>query len=480
VIVIEITRALARRFRAVLRKSFPNGHRLFAPLIVQSDNDGLRIRAADTEVAVEYHQVGKLTNDCVRLPADALADFEGGKEETVTLETIGPQGMQAHWTEGSVPQLRAYTINDKNEALAFPALPERWYRQERSLLEALREATTSTAKEGTRYALQRVQLRGAKGEIVATDGHQLLIQRGFSFPWTEDVLVPALRSFGIKEIAEEPSVSVGKTETHVGVRIGPWTFLLTVDGKSRFPRVEDVIPRSTGTITTIRLDAQDASFLTRSLPRLPGGEENNSPLTLDLNGHVAVRARGEDPERVTELILSRSAVGGPPLRLVTNRAYLARAAALGFEQIDVLKPEAPLVCRDEKRTYVWMPLDKAGALAASPEAVRIESTSEVPVAHGKKQERRKSTVNPISHNGNAHEPTPRKRTAATATDTTATPSTEIATSGLIGEAQALRSLLRDALARLNQLLIAAKQQRKQSQLLRTTLATLKQLQSVQA
>ena len=43
-----------------------------------------------------------------------------------------------------------------------------------------------------------------------------------------------------------------------------------------------------------------------------------------------------------------------------------------------------------------------------------------------------------------------------------------------------RSLLRDALVRVNQLLLAAKQQKKQSHLLRTTLATLKQLQNVQA
>ena len=37
------------------------------------------------------------------------------------------------------------------------------------------------------YPLGNLQLRGRAGEIIATDGHQLLLQGGFHFPWPEDV-----------------------------------------------------------------------------------------------------------------------------------------------------------------------------------------------------------------------------------------------------------------------------------------------------
>ena len=58
--MIEITRALARQVRAVLRKSTPpgtaRGHR--PPLALHAGRDGLRVRGHHTEVMVEYHQPG--------------------------------------------------------------------------------------------------------------------------------------------------------------------------------------------------------------------------------------------------------------------------------------------------------------------------------------------------------------------------------------------------------------------------------------
>jgi hypothetical protein len=254
--------------------------------------------------------------------------------------------------------------------------------------------------------------------------------------------------------------------------------LLALDTQGRYPRPEEVIPAATGSVTQVRWDEADAAFLTRTLPRLPGGSDDNAPLTLDLNGHVAVRARGEGQERVTELVLSHSEAKGPPLCLVTNRLYLTRVAALGFGGFDVLKADVPIVCRDERRIYVWMPLGKEGALAPSADALRIESIPEEPVARVRSPERREPTVNLISHHGNGHA-TSRSKAVSTP-DVAAPASIGGGFHGLIEEAQALRSLLRDALVRVNQLLLAAKQQKKQSHLLHTTLATLKQLQNVQA
>ena len=76
----------------------------------------------------------------------------------------------------------------------------------------------------------------------------------------------------------------------------------------------------------------DARFLADALDRLPGADEGDAPATLDLNGRVAVRARGESGP-ATELVLARSSYTGPPARAAMNRSYLARAARLGFVEV---------------------------------------------------------------------------------------------------------------------------------------------------
>src|SRR5205823_7274586 len=108
---------------------------------------------------------------------------------------------------------------------------------------------------------------------------------------------------------------------------------------------------------------------------LPGGDEPSAPVTLDLNGTVAVRARAAGQGRVTELVLGRSGFVGTPVRLHTNRHYLARAVRLGFAEVEVAGPEAPLACRGNGRVYLWQPLGRDSAIEPADDAVRIASTA---------------------------------------------------------------------------------------------------------
>src|SRR5207244_2663906 len=157
-----------------------------------------------------------------------------------------------------------------------------------------------------------------------------------------------------------------------------------------------------------RLSPDDAAFLVKALPQLPGQGDDHEPVTVDLDGRVAVRARGEGQERVTELVLSRSEVTGPPVRFVSNRLYLARAAHLGFTTLQVSKPTVPVVCRDERRTYVWVPLAPETALLPSEGALRIYSDGKEAAAPLPQSERRKTLVTKPQNNGNGSSsgPTP--------------------------------------------------------------------------
>ena len=120
---------------------------------------------------------------------------------------------------------------------------------------------------------------------------------------------------------------VGRTDAHVAIRAGDWTIWLAIHADGRFPRIDQVLPADRGADTRLRLDPGDAEFLGHALGRLPGGEAPNAPVTLDLNGRVAVRARDGAEGRVTELVLGRSRLHGAPVRLNTSRHFLARRGA---------------------------------------------------------------------------------------------------------------------------------------------------------
>ena len=89
-----------------------------------------------------------------------------------------------------------------------------------------------------------------------------------------------------------------------------------------------------------------------AVPRLPSDDEFNCPVTLDLNGSVAIRAKAADQPRPTEVVLTGSDWSGEPIRINTNRKYLARAVKLGFRELFVYGDNGPMLCQDEP-PYVW-------------------------------------------------------------------------------------------------------------------------------
>ena len=256
-----------------------------------------------------------------------------------------------------------YELTNTDTASNLPELADNFAQNEASLLKALDDAMNTVSTDAIRFATNKIQLRGQKGEIVATDGRQLLWQSGYQFPWTEDLLVPRIKAFACSELSNSESVAIGKTAKHVCIRVGNWTFYLPIDKEGRFPKAENVIPSKVSATTHLQLDDKDVTFLTKTLPRLPGDEGIQSPVTLDLNGQVVVRARAEEQERSTEAILSRSRTSGHSLRFPTNRNHLSRALNLGFTEIHFASADRPVLCEDQRRKFVFLGLGKDAALA---------------------------------------------------------------------------------------------------------------------
>jgi hypothetical protein len=359
--MITLTRRQARRLRGLFRRSVLGIGRRgpVLPLILHADGNQLRAHYRYSGMAVEHVEPGSYqSSGAIALPLDALADFEGQAGSAVVLEAAAPDRTIARWDDRGIPRAREYAVTPADCLATSREPPSSWTENPPDLLDALTEATATSSDDNSRYALGCILLRGVSGEVAATDGRQLLVTAGFRFPWSGDMLVRRSPIFACKELPRDQPVAIGKTDTHVVLRVDPWTLSFEVQSGARFPRVDQVIPDASGVATRLRLDAGDAAFLIQALERLPGSDEPKAPATLDLNGRVAVRARAADQAAVAELVLAHSGYTGTPVRLNTNRDFLARAIRLGFAEIEIVDSETPLVCRDRHRAYCWQPLSK--------------------------------------------------------------------------------------------------------------------------
>jgi hypothetical protein len=372
--VIEFPRSLARRLSAVLRSSIRKPYFPHVPVVeYRADAKGLWVRVAQGEVAVEYRQPGSFRPAVVSLPLDALATIEGRDDGAVILEADDAGQTVARWEDGGIPQVVAFNVPDNAKRAKFPESPEQFVVNPPALLAALAEAARSAAEAETRYAMHRFLLRGKQGDVIGTDSKELYIHGGFRFGWPGDVLVTRVAAFGRPELGPVETVEIGKTDQHVAVRFGPWTIFLGIDVHGRYPPVDMVIPRASAATSVCRFAPADVEFLLKSLPRLPGKEQDNKPMTVDLNGHVIVRARAAGQPRTTELVMTRSEATGAAVRINLNRDHLGRALQLGFTELRVVTAGKPMVCRDDHRTYLLMPLEPKDALPPAADALRIDS-----------------------------------------------------------------------------------------------------------
>jgi hypothetical protein len=468
--VIVFPRALARQFRAVLRRLVsPTGSRSRSPtILVRASPDGLTLQAALEEAAVRYHQPDSLAPASIAFSAEVLVTIEGAGADNITLEEVARGKGRAHWSEAGVARSFSFTTVAA-EGVVFPDVPRKLLPPGEGFLAALSEAVQTAARDCARPALSRLLLRGSSGEIVATDGRQLLIQSGFNFPWKEDVLVPALPAFTGRGLPLDLPVTIGRTGTHIAVEIGPWLFLLAIDTTGRFPDCQQVVPRRSALRTELSLSAEDAEVLLRALPHLPGKEGKDGPITLEVGETVSVRAQEESGEEITELVLPRSQASGPSLRLATNRRYLHRALSLGFQHFLIACPEQPIVCRDTSRLNWWMVLDAKSALPAARKTAGPDlGTLSTP-----------TESDPVPPKRERHQPMPVRNHEETEPRNGSVPPQEpnalpCGIDELIREAEDLRAVLTEASARAARLAAGLKRQRRQGRSLEAAIAALRQ------
>lgn len=476
--MVTITRSLVRQLRSIYRRVGikPTVHHP-TYLALETNASGLTIRARAPEIMVEYHQPGDMSAEHLLVPIEILADFEGAKPDPVVLERHGTDKVTATWTDRSIPQLVEYQLANGNDIPQFPEPPETLIENAPELWQALRDASQSTDSASSRYALGYIQLRGSVGRVAATDGRQIFMQTGFQFPWDDDALILGSSLFVSRELPHGQPVRVGRSGDWITLVLGPWTFRFCTPKEARYPKLDDIMMAASASVTRLQIAPVDAQFLIESLPRLPNHDPAHEPVTLDLNGKVVLRANSGTDTPPTELIATNSRVIGETMLLETNRKFLVRALRLGFREIGFKAPECPAFCINGDRKYLWALLGPAGAIRASEDATRIES----PSASGGLQ------VSSHSHSRRlrtmSHTNTEGTLSAAAAVSETKTksrrPKPSTPTSS-IEQVVVLRAALREAVNQSNELIRALKRQKKQSKLVASTLASLKELEKVAA
>jgi hypothetical protein len=504
--MITISRSLARHLRSVFRRAgIKSRGGLARPVLFRSSADGLKIRAVAPDVALEYHVPDASPDEDIAAPVSLLDDCQGKTDDPVLLESRPKNKVTATWHDHGIPQHADYDLPGAGGS--FPAVPETFAVVEHSIWQTLRDASECSDRDSVRYALGNIHLRGAGGLVTTADGHQLFQCGGYQFPWSGDVMVPAVGVLGCADLADLGPLEIGKNDKSVAVRIARWTILLAIDEVGRYPKIDEIVADAEARGTIVRIPPDDAAFLAQALPRLPHTEERpDRPITLDANGQLFVRARGAAEAPLTELVLSRTTVVGEPVRIEMNRSYFERALRFGLCELRLKGSDRAILAFDDRRRYIWMPLNPEGALSPSSDAIRIFSAG----AEG--------TSNPSTPIGSVDNMTPNSSVAPTdtptaaATATTETGSTAVSTTqtavppeslpaaaevisaptsssrhrlrkgtrpaaaGPIEQAVALRESLRVSVGKANELIRALKRQRQQSRLVQTTLASLKELQ----
>ena len=494
---ISITRRRAQQLRTVLRRAF--GSRGPGPAICFTAAAGtLTVKASGHDVAVAYSEPSDAPAETLWLPSSFLDDCAGKRDDPVHVEATGKGRATAQWRDGSVPQIVQYDSPAPPDADTFPALPEDFVSNPPGLLDAFVAAADTCDPDATRYSLGCIRLRGTDSSMAATDGRQLLIQRGFQFPWTEDILVPRSKVFASADLPRDQPVRIGKSGNWVVIGIGAWTVHMAVNSEGRFPKVEDIVPSVNVATARCSFSEADAAFLVESLPRLPCDDDNYRPITLDLNGRVVVRAKPLDSERPTEVLLNGSSFTGEPIRINSNRDYLRRAMQLGLRELVVTNANAAVLAHDVTRAYVWMILAPESAIKPADDVIRIESpqaeasTSTASTSKPKTERTIKPVSVPITNtSGNGHaasngqvtsnghaKANGRAKLSGEARNGTVRKAAHPDIAPLIEQAEKLRTALHDLTRQANGVVKALKQHRRQNRAIQTTLANLRQLKTL--
>jgi len=372
--MIALPRAAIKRLRALSRRGVPPGQSRSPTYPVRiSAQDGVAVLAVhlgDVVVALNVPDIEGTLDSLILSMAD-LERFTGSGSDRVNFEVLSEKRGRATWKVRDIPASREFDLAESE--LTWPDVPTEWMPIPATFLQALHEAGRSTASDRAKYAMDWIQIRGQTGQLIASDTKQVLVQGGFTFPFEENLLLPAVPIFAAKELLRQ-SVSIGFTTPWLCVDVGPWRIWLQHNPDLRYPDVFEVVPKALR--SQVMFHERDVETILEVLAMpLPTGATSR-PVTIDLGEQVYVRIRPDETDEILEAPLPSSRRVGTDVQLVVDSELLGRGLSLGFREFRISAGHRPIYSLDPNRMYLCITGDPATALPAPldrPETVEPAS-----------------------------------------------------------------------------------------------------------
>jgi len=355
--------------------------------------------------------------------------------------------------------------------------------------------------DASRYVLTGACLDTAEPQnhyVVGTDGRHLYAANSFCFDWKERVIIPNRKFLlwptfindGTWSLAVQPGKELPpktkdakpeKEPSWAKITAPRWTFTTRlIDGE--FPSAwKQVIPESRGMETVLRLAEEPIKSMLEILPRLPGAESHNSPVTLLVDDkQLLVRGRNNDKSPWTTIPVPGASILGKPVEVCLNRTYLTKALRMGLSEIEInAEIGVPLVCRSTGKMMIIMPINTKAPPTPAP-ADQTESAPPEPAAEIKPSEPQPPPPTETIQERNTTSMT--QTTASNAAKTSEAEAKSSAMKGALDHLEKIKTALREVIGQLNDtatlLKAAEKENRATEKEFESVRATLRSLQKV--
>jgi hypothetical protein len=209
----------------------------------------------------------------------------------------------------------------------------------------------------------------------------------FSFDLKESVILPR-RPFllwkGFFEDGDwELSLQASQKENESGwvqVQSKNWT-LITRQLCGSYPQWRGPIPSPDQKKCAVSFTQEAIETVLATIPKLPGREEKNQPVTLRFDGGdgFALETRSIGQDSPLSVPVTGVSIQGQPDTVQLNRTFLLKAFKLGLSELELFGPSVPLIFRAGGRRLIVQPLspppDESILQINQPSASQANSSS---------------------------------------------------------------------------------------------------------
>jgi DNA polymerase III sliding clamp (beta) subunit (PCNA family) len=481
--------------------------------VIHAPDHTIRLRADNLEEAVTV----RLQNPSPGMPGELLVPLEElaiiakrcSAEDTIELSADGKETSITYPAAGTLIKkpLKHVALEEFPPGAEVNNEP---VQLDNAFKEALQQALDCASEDSSRQVLHGACLDVSNKEahyVVGTDGRHLFSANSFLFDIPESVIVPRGKFLTWPGFVEDgpwtlrfqretkPATAPKTYVSPAWVRLDSdhWTYVAKpIEGN--YPNWKQPVPPAESLKSHVTLGEPGMKIILDALPLLPGQDDNNQPVSLQIKGeYLTLKAKGNAKEW-TEIPIPAT-VSGLPVTVSLNRTYLAKALKFGLAQIDIQDKTSPMVFSTKGKLLVVCPLapdsppnaKQSPAVPAAPAAPAAPPTSPPENASAAATPPAAEPATPTAESAERTQPVAQTNGAATTGGNLSTTPTQSEESPAIDQMLAQIGTVRDGvkkaledLANMERLLRrAVKEQRANEKEINRARSTLRSLQHVE-